>query len=199
MAGRRGDGGMPRIASERRARLARAGTAVALAAILLLGSGATRAPAQAPVSQQADEQAVPFDLTPELVTKPKETTPTPVPEPTDVPQAASPTTTVAAPPSKQDRSIRTGVGSAQLQSLASKRREARRACVPKARALPISSMLGRPGSVGGGATSKWIGYPRRTKDLKRFEGQLRLVDPRGRILQMAATGPMGASEYRYAC
>ncbi|MDX6721344.1 MAG: hypothetical protein QOJ63_3598 [Solirubrobacteraceae bacterium] len=345
--------------SERRARRARAGAVAALAAILLLGPGAATALAQAPDSQQAVEQAVPFDLDPELVTRPKETTTTPVPEPGDLPEAASPTSTVAAPPSKQDAKITSGAGSAQLQPLESKKREAAAACTPKARALPISSMLGRPGSVGGSARSNWgllllavavasgavalliwwrrsrragseprdgletvstvvalvstvvglavtfvpsigidqppppetqmavreayarithgeyaqqtgtsagrssedkrevgnviwvelqlkgyadkplrlqygsyragsgaallpgttreinlgtqrddvettyvplwIGYPRRTKDVKYFEGQLRLIDPRGRILQMAATGPMGASEFRYAC
>jgi hypothetical protein len=317
-----------------------------------------RAPGQTTVAQP-DEQAVPFDLSPELVTKPKDTTTTPVPEPTDVPEATSPTSTVAAPPSEQDTNISSGAGSAQLQPLASKKAEAKAACVPKARVLPISSMLGRPGTVGGGARSNWgllalavavasgamalliwwrrhgregseprdgletvstlvallstvvglavtfvpsigidqppapetqmdvreayarithgeyaektgtsagpsdedkrevgnviwvelqlkgyadkplrlqygsyragagaallpgttreinlgskrddvettfvplwIGYPRRTNELKRFEGQLRLIDPDGRILQMAATGPMGASEFRYVC
>lgn len=356
MGGRRG-GGIVWWCVSRRAALA---VAVVLVACLLLGPGAVKAPAQT-ADPQTDEQAVQFDLTPELVTKPQETTTTsPVPEPSDVPEAASPTSTVAAPPPQQPSSIRSGEGSAQLQEPAMKKAEVAKACdAPEARRLPISSMLGLPGSVGGGATSNWgvlllavalasgavallvwwrrssrgkseprdaletvstvvalistvvglgvtfvpsigidqppapetqmavreayarithgeyarktgtskgmskedqrevgnviwvelqlkgyadkglrlqygsyragagaallpgttreidltakrddiettfvplwIGYPRRINGLKRFEGQLRLIDPQGHILQMAATGPMGASAIRYAC
>jgi hypothetical protein len=45
----------------------------------------------------------------------------------------------------------------------------------------------------------WIGLPRKQADLERFRAQFRLIDPRGRIQQMAITGPMGASEFRYVC
>jgi hypothetical protein len=346
------------VLSGHRAALTCAAIALVLVASLSLGPGAARAPGQT-ADPQTDEQAVQFDLTPELVTKPQETTPAPVPEPSDVPEAASPTSTVAAPPKQQAPSIRSGVGSAQLQEPAAKKQEVAKACKAQAQRLPISSMLGLPGSVGGGdrsnwgllllavalasgavallvwrrrssragseprdsletvstlvalistvvglavtfvpsigidqppapetqmavreayarithgeyarktGTSKgmskedqrevgnviwvelqvkgyankplrlqygsyragagaallpgttreidlgakrddiqttfaplWIGYPRRTNGLKRFEGQLRLIDPQGHLLQMAATGPMGASPIRYAC
>jgi hypothetical protein len=322
---------------------------------LLLGPGAAATPAQtAPPGEPVE-----LDLTPTLVTKPKDATTTAVPAPADIPEAASTTTTTPAPAAQQEAQIASGAGSAQLQSPAAKKREAAAACVPRARALPISSMLGLPGSVGSdesaswgplllavalgssalagviwwrrfrrgrsesrdpletlstivalvstivglavtfvpgigigeppppeaqmkvreayarithgeyakkigtsvgrtnedkrevgnvvwlelqlkgyakkplrlqygsyhaggggallpGTTQEiplgqkrddiettflpiWIGYPRRTPGVHQFEAQFRLIDPGGRILQMAATDPMGASQFRYAC
>lgn len=40
----------------------------------------------------------------------------------------------------------------------------------------------------------WVGYPKS----KRFEAQFRLIE-NGQIRQMASTGPMKGSSYRYAC
>jgi hypothetical protein len=328
--------------------------------MLALGLGTDAARAQTTqTAPPAPAEQVTFDLTPTLVTKPKDSAATAGPDPDDIPEAASTTTTTPAPAPAQPDQITSGAGSAQLQLPTKKKEEAAAACGREARALPISSMLGLPGSNGsdespawgllllavalassalalviwlrrsrrgkseprdpletastivalvsaivglavtfvpgigigeppppeaqmnvreayarithgeyadktgtsagdakedklevgnvvwlelqltghankplrlqygsyraggGGALLPgttheinlgrrrgdvettflplWIGYPRRTPGLHQFEAQFRLIDGRGRILQMAATDPMGASRFRYAC
>ena len=124
-----------------------------LAVTVLLGSLAAPASAEAPGTDPGS--ATPsFNIEPEVVTKDEaEEVPPSEPDPADVPEASEEGD--VAPASEQDQRIARGEGSAQLQTREAKRLEARQACVPEAKRLAISSMIGLPGSVGGGGAAEW--------------------------------------------
>jgi hypothetical protein len=124
-----------------------------LAASVLLGPAIAAAP-QPPTTEVSNEPPS-LDIEPTVVTKPKdEETSEAVPDPEDVPEAV-PDAGNNAPIPQRDEKIRSGDGSAQFQSPEAKRQEVKKACDPRARRLEISSMLGLPGSVGGGSTADW--------------------------------------------
>ena len=92
-----------------------------------------------------------LDLSAKPVTEVQTGGPGAQPDPGDVPEVAAPGT--GEPPPVQDPRIASGSGSAQLQSEPAKRREAKAAC--NAHPLPVSSMLGLPGTIGGDDSSSW--------------------------------------------
>jgi hypothetical protein len=92
-----------------------------------------------------------LDISAKPVTEVQSTQPAAQPDPGDVPEVKAPGS--GEPPPAQDPRIASGSGSAQLQSEPAKRREAKAACT--AHPLPVSSMLGLPGTIGGDDTSSW--------------------------------------------
>ena len=119
---------------------------------LVLGLSAGAASAQTTDTTTTPSPAAPaLDLSARPVTQVQSDEPGAQPDPGDVPEVTSQRTGEPAP--VQDPRIASGSGSAQLQSEPAKRREARAAC--NAKPLPVSSMLGLPGTIGGDDTSSW--------------------------------------------
>jgi hypothetical protein len=121
---------------------------------LLLGLSTGAASAQTTdtttTTTTATTPAPALDLSATPVTEVQSNRPAAQPDPGDVPEVAAPGN-VPAP--AQDPRIASGSGSAQLQSEPAKRREAKAAC--NAHPLPVSSMLGLPGTIGGNDSSSW--------------------------------------------
>lgn len=125
-----------------------------LALCLLLGLSAGAASAQTidtTTTTTTPSPAPVLDLSAKPVTEVQSDEPAAQPDPGDVPEVKAPGSDEPAP--AQDPRIASGSGSAQLQSEPAKRREARAAC--NAHPLPVSSMLGLPGTIGGDDTSSW--------------------------------------------
>jgi hypothetical protein len=126
-----------------------------LALCLLLGLSAGTASAQTTgtTATTATTAAAPaIDLSAKPVTEVQSGQPALQPNPGDVPAVVTPGAVEPAP--VQDQRIASGSGSAQLQSEQAKRQEVKVACAVAA-PLPVSSMLGLPGTVGGDGTSSW--------------------------------------------
>lgn len=122
------------------------------AASLLLALTAAPAAAQSTTLERADE-APSLSITPTVVARPQASAAPAELHPGDVPVATG--SGELAKPAQQAESIRSGDGSAQLQTPASKRQEVRAACNPEAVPLRTSSMLGLPGSIGGDDGADW--------------------------------------------
>ena len=119
---------------------------------LLLGPSAAAASAQTTDTTTTPSPAAPaLDLSAKPVTEVQSDEPAAQPDPGDVPEVTSPGAGEPAP--VQDPRIASGSGSAQLQSEPAKRHEARAAC--KTEQVPVSSMLGLPGTIGGDDTPSW--------------------------------------------
>ena len=114
-----------------------------------LSAGAASAQTAGTTTTTAATTAPVVDLSAKPVTELQTGRPGAQPEPGDLPAVTSPGATEPAP--VQDRRIASGSGSAQLQSQQAKRRELHAAC--SAKAAPVSSMLGLPGTIGGDQTS----------------------------------------------
>ena len=123
----------------------RTAAGLVVAGVLVLAPAASAAPS--PPATTA-----PIDVSPTLVTQPRDATPS-LPDAGDIPAAVS-TTTTPAPPAQQPRRITSGVGSAQLQPESGKREEAAAKCADPAK-LPVHSMLGLPSIVGSDEGVAW--------------------------------------------
>ena len=145
-----------------------------LALCLLLGLSAGGASAQTTdtTTTPSPPPAPALDLSAKPVTEVQSDQPAAQPDPGDVPEVKAPGSGEPAP--EQDPRIASGSGSAQLQSEPAKRREAQAAC--NAHPLPVSSMLGLPGTIGGDDTSLW-GAAHRARDLRGIAGVRHLGPP----------------------